>query len=151
MLPHKPLSVPDQSRFFTMVDSLIREYGSFDDIVWTTMDGEKITLGNMTDSHVFNCIEYHRRMQIMNTDIYNSLVEDLENVKKQNVRSIPLTDRENEIADYAETIENCKFLVFLMERVAKRRQEKSNLTSRITLGSMRHNIASKRVAHRKVG
>jgi hypothetical protein len=51
--------------FEKTLEQYIEAAGSFEDIPWGTMYGQKMTLGTMTDEHVHNCIQYHKGLLMM--------------------------------------------------------------------------------------
>lgn len=48
-----------------MLDAEIAEYGRLEYCPWTSLISGKTTLGEMTDSHVHNCIQYHQGLAMM--------------------------------------------------------------------------------------
>ena len=56
------MKMPD---FEKILQKQIESAGSFENIPWGTMYGQKLTLGTMTDEHVENCIQYHKGLLMM--------------------------------------------------------------------------------------
>lgn len=48
-----------------MLDAEIAQHGRLEDCPWTSFISDKTTLGQMTDNHVHNCIQYHQGLAMM--------------------------------------------------------------------------------------
>lgn len=95
------------------LEGLIKEHGTFENIVWGTMYGDMKTFGSMTDNHVENSRLHHYGMT-------HVLMGQLGYLKGDGYTGSDVI-RDMSIASVETDIENCKFNEYLMKEIQRRR------------------------------
>lgn len=118
-------------------------YSEFDNIPWTSRDGETILLGKMSQSHLQNVINHQNRKLKYLSNQLETIQNQLAYMDKNDIKETHAGFDISNIQDIQEQIDMTKAMIDILQKVSKRRLSKFSKRDQRMLVKARSSLTSR--------